>query len=200
MMTRTELLAATTEELEEANYQRVRIEDAPWDESNGRAFEDQFGVVGVFVFETWENLKRTWPDAQGLLVELISSHLPRHRPKAWEGYLVLLTPGQPPSDERRLVDHIRYDTNRVRKVVATGDSLTSVGDVRQALLPLLPVEPRPPELELEDPLPLLPEILASHGVSDFVAEALVHAFVEGRLLMEAIHTAIREVPNEGTVD
>src|SRR5207249_5630710 len=89
----TDLLAAATELLVSAGYKRVS--DVEWETlfgSNSRVFEDPYGIVAVVAYDTWGDLSSRWVDAQGALVELISKYVKGSEPKAWEGYLVLLTP------------------------------------------------------------------------------------------------------------
>src|SRR2546426_1982003 len=90
---------------------------------NTRVFEDTYGIVAVVVYETWEDLDTRWPDAQGFLVDLISEHVSSADAKAWEGYLVLLTPAVIGMTSQPDADRIRYDTTRVRKFLATGEEL-----------------------------------------------------------------------------
>ena len=114
----------------------------PHDGGTSRVFEDPYGIVAVHVFDSWRQLTEQWPVAQGRLVELISEHLTRPEPKAWEGYLVLLTPGLLPPTQRTRLNDLRYDTHRVRKLVATGDDLATLEDVQGTLLPLSPGDRR----------------------------------------------------------
>jgi hypothetical protein len=152
-----------------------------------RVFEDPYGIVAVHVFDTWQQLVDRWNVAQGQLVDLISTYLRGPEPKAWEGYLVLLTPGLLPAAEAVALNELRNDTNRVRKIVATGADLGSLDDVRGALLPLLP-------LALEDSTPprtgvleLLPELLGSSGVSQVVTGVVIDAFAANESILERLH-------------
>ena len=65
-----------------------------------------------------------WLQAQAALVDLISAFFHRSDAKAWEGYLVLLTPSVLPHDAALEVTEIRRNTTHVRKLVATGDEET----------------------------------------------------------------------------
>lgn len=189
--TPTDLLAAASSALESGGYARV-AEDRlnGWQSGNGRLYEDAYGVVAIIVFETWSGLRSGWTNAQATLVELMSEYLGKEDAKAWEGYLVLLTPGEPDLetgvDER---ESIRYDTSRVRKLVATGEELGSLLDVERVLLPVLPLNG---QAAVPDPersiLDLLPELLASDDVDPEAVSALIDAFQKQRPLLEALHS------------
>src|SRR5438128_12448349 len=87
------LLAAAAEVLQTHGYQPARPEHLKdWTASYVRVFEDAYGIVAVVVHETWQDLVSHWIDAQAALVNLISARIGQSEPKAWEGYLVLLTP------------------------------------------------------------------------------------------------------------
>lgn len=184
-LTTSQLLAATTELLESGGYNSVQPSNG-W-ASNSRVFEDPYGIVAVVAYQTWSDLAEKWPDAQGQLVELISAHLTRPEPKSWEGYLVLLTPSEAPASARSQLADIRYDTNRVRKLVATGDDLRTLDDVEQALLPLLPLQV---EAQLESGpalLERLPTLLAERGIEVEAARTVVNAFMANESILERLH-------------
>jgi hypothetical protein len=184
-LTTSQLLAAASELLETGGYEPVSPGEG-W-VSNARLFEDPYGIVAVVAFETWGDLTEGWPDAQGQLVELISEHLTRPEPKSWDGYLVLLTPSVVPSTARSQLAEIRYDTNRLRKLVATGDELHTLDDVEQALLPLLPLEV---ESQVESGpalLERLPSLLAERGIDAGVARVAVDAFTSNQSILERLY-------------
>lgn len=184
-LTTSQLLAAVSELLESGGYSRVDPTDG-WT-SSSQLFEDPYGIVAVVVYDTWTELAETWPDAQGRLVELISAHLRRPEPKSWEGFLVLLTPAVAPLEARSQTTEIRYDTNRVRKLVATGDELGTLDGVEQALLPLLPLKV---ESQLETGpalLDRLPDLLAGRDIDAEAARTVVHAFMENESILERLH-------------
>lgn len=186
-LTPTDLLAAASELLEQGGYTRVSggMVDS-WETAGTRLFEDVYNVVALVVYETWQELDAGWPAAQAELVELISAHMTRSDPKAWDGYLVLLTPG-PAIDGDRGPSVIRYDTSRVRKLVAAGDELQVVGDVERALLPLLPLDAVTAIAGERSALTMLPEILAKHGVEPQAVSVVVEAFRTQRSLVESLH-------------
>ncbi len=185
-MTTSQLLAAASEVLQEGGYTSVPATNG-WFDSDSRLFEDPYGIVAVFAYATWGDLSATWQDAQGRLVELISTHLRSPEPKAWEGYLVLITSSPTPLDARSELAEIRYDTNRVRKLVATGDELLTLDDVEQALLSLLPLKV---EAQVEAGAALLerlPELLREHGLEPEAAHVVIRAFLANESPLERLH-------------
>lgn len=184
-LTSSQLVAAATEYLLAGGYSRVEVSAAAGGTS--RVFEDPFGVVAVHVYDTWDDLHSQWNEAQGSLVELMSAHLRQREPKSWEGYLVLLCSSPTPTSERNEVSNLRYDTNRVRKLVATGDELETLEDVRTALLPLLPLEVNPPGPSGAGLLDRLPALLRDYGVDPQLTRVVVDAFVSNDSIIERIH-------------
>lgn len=184
-LTSSQLLAAASEYLLAGGYTTVDVSTAA--AGTSRVFEDPFGVVALQVYDTWHDLQRDWNEAQGFLVELMSAHLSRPEPKAWEGYLVLLCPTPVPTSERSEVANLRYDTNRVRKLVATGDELETLEDVRNALLPLLPLEVKPPSASGAGLLDRLPDLLREHGVDPQITRVVVDAFTSNDSIIERLH-------------
>lgn len=185
-LTTTNLLAAASGLLLSGGYQQVHEKsvDDRWRASNVRLFEDRFGIVAIVVYETWRDLLSRWPDAQAALVDLISQNVSSNDAKAWEGYLVLLTLGVGSHSE---VNTIRYDTSRVRKLVATGDDLRILADVERALLPLLPLGDVPLVAEQDSALEMLPQLLERRNIPEEAVRVIVHAFREQQPLLEQLH-------------
>jgi len=188
-LTATEILAAATEQFTAGGYRRVDGAKITWNFPNSRLFEDQFGLVGLAVFETWSRLVEEWADAQGALVELISKHMSRSDPKAWEGYLVLLTPGIRGTGGKEDWMSIRYNTRRIRKFVASGEDLKSISDVRATIAPLLPFQAVDSTTGLNGSvLELLPDLLAEeHDISTELGRCIVRAFEDQKNMMQELH-------------
>jgi hypothetical protein len=187
-LTTTDLLAAVSDCLCGGGYERIGdARRGEWPTESVRLFEDAYGVVAVVVYDTWRDLLSGWVDAQDALVQLISSHISRSDAKAWDGYLVLLTPGIMASDTRNAATQIRYDTTRVRKLLAAGDDLKSLGDVERALLPLLPLEAGFELDEQESVLEMLPGLLSRRSISEDAVRVLIKAFTEQQPLVERLH-------------
>jgi hypothetical protein len=120
-LTGTDLLAQATQVLVDNGYKSVETElPGNWSATKARIFEDPYSIVAVIVYDTWTELNERWSDAQDTLVSVISQYVSKGEAKAWEGYVVLMTPAPIGASVRTDVTRIRYDTNRVRKLVATG--------------------------------------------------------------------------------
>jgi hypothetical protein len=188
-LTSASLLAAASEILERAGYRRV-TEDrvAKWPLPDYRVYEDAYSVVAVVVYGTWAELATGWTDAQGRLVALISDHFGSGQPKAWDGYLVVITTSTPTEDREVEASRIERDTSRVRKLVASGNDIRTIADVERALLPLLPVDPRPFDVDSDEAvLSMLPRLLALRGVPEGAARELVEAYARQEPLLERLH-------------
>lgn len=187
-LTSTDLIAAASEILENSGYVRIDATTPGSAISEARVFEDPYSVVTLIVCETWPELESRWTNAQGGLVELMSAHMSSDDPKAWEGYLVLLTPGLTAgSEDTQTVSSIRYDISRVRKLVATGDELKQISDVERTLLPLLPLLPLQTTGDAGSVLDLLPELLAGREqIEESAVRAVIDAFIAQKPLVEAL--------------
>jgi hypothetical protein len=185
-LTSTDLIAAASQTLITGGYRQIADGFREWDTPTSRLFEDEYGIVGVVVFETCADLLRTWPDLQASLVDVISRHVGTEEAKSWDGYLVLLSPGNAPL-ENLAIDELRYNTIRLRKLVATADDLKSATDVERVLRPLLPLPQERANLGQQSALDLLPRLLAEQNISEGVTRTLVDAFREQSPLMERIH-------------
>ena len=187
-LTTTRLIAAASNTLLSNGYHQVSVSLGEFSDSVARVFEDEYGIVAVLVFETWSDLRNKWPISQDLLVSLMSQHIRKTEAKAWEGYLVLLTPSTPGSDAQLQADQIRYDTLRVRKLVGTGDDLQELSSVERVLLPVLPLKTSAGTTREESSLlSILPTSLARKGIPEEATRFLVRAIREGRSLLEALH-------------
>lgn len=185
-MTPTDLIAACTSVLQSGGYQSIRDGFSQWNTTSTRLFEDRYNVVGIAVFATSDELLGTWADLQGALVDVISRHVGQAESKAWDGYLVLLTAGIASSSAAE-IESLRYDTTRLRKLVATGEDLVAAGDVERLLRPLLPLRAAQGSISQGTALDLLPRLLAEQGITEQTTELLVKAFTEQEPLMEMLH-------------
>lgn len=185
-LTPTDLIAASSSVLEAGGYQPIREGFPEWGTTSTRLFEDEYNVVGVAVFTTCAELLRSWADLQGSLVDVISRQVGRTENKAWDGYLVLLTAGMAPSGDPD-IEAIRYDTTRLRKLVATGEDLNAPCDVERLLRTLLPLRTEQGSISQGSALDLLPDLLAEHGINRDTTTVLVKAFFDQKPLMEILH-------------
>lgn len=184
----TQMLAAASQVLASSGYAGapMRSDDSAQAYAS-RVFEDRYGIVAVCVFDSWGSLVKDWPVAQGQLVGLMSETLRRPEPKAWEGYLVLMTPGLMPLGDRTLINSMRADTNRVRKLVAAGDELGTLEDIRTFLLPLVPLETDESLSGEGNLLESLPELLQEQGVMPQVTETVLQAFAANESILQRLH-------------
>lgn len=182
-LTVAEVLGAVSGRLTRAGFQ-VGPELGLGVEEQLRCFEDDVSIVGVAQFRSWSALRANWLDAQSVLVDLLSERLERSDPKAWEGYLVLLTLDRPMNSAE--VDEIRRDTTRLRKILATGEDLTSVSQVDDALLPVLPLTGGVLRHGAGSILDRLPGLLAEKGIDEGLTLRVGEAFDNDRPLMEAV--------------
>jgi hypothetical protein len=187
-LTKTALLAEASAVLERAGYAEVKRElGEPLERISARLYEDEYAIAALAVYETWSELRDRWEDAQGALVKLISSSLDEGEPKAWEGYLVLLTPSITPLDDGIIADDIRRNVRHVRKLVGTGTELAAI-DVSAILRPLLKLEPETVLAEeRQSMLALLPSRLSHYGIDEQVTKTLVDAFDHQQPLVERLH-------------
>jgi hypothetical protein len=188
VLTATDIIAPATECLSSAGYSVVKSDKtSAWTQRPARLFEDPYSVVGVVVFDTWADLSEGWGDAQAGLVESMSAYVGRAEPKAWDGYLALFTPAILPREETARAQSIRYDTTRLRKLLATGSDLTTLAAVRDTLLPLLPVREHSTPGTQGSALDALPRLLGKRGFEERTIRGLIRAFRDQHSLMDALH-------------
>lgn len=188
-LTPATILAEAARVLDGANYHVKRRIEGKLDFPSERALlaEDKYGVVALVVYDTWSELASSWRSAQAVVVEAMSREYKRLDRKAWDGYLILLTPALATESDSTVHD-IRYDTSRIRKLVATGQELVTLADVERVLLPLLPLSLD--SIEVGDSQSLLDELpghLERAGVARELADAAVEAFRSHRPIVQEIH-------------
>jgi hypothetical protein len=144
-------------------------------------------IVAVHVYDTWHELTEDWAVAQSLLVDIISANVTRREPKAWEGYLVLLTGADLLEEDHQALADLRSNTSRLRKLVATGQDVQTLDDVHNALLPLLPLKVDNPEYSEAGLLARLPVLLEEDGIDRRSTEAAIDAFLRNESIMERLH-------------
>jgi len=184
-LTTSELLALASAQLSSNDYRVVRdVRGTLHSAERGLLAEDASSVVSVVVFETWQQLESEWRDAQADLVDLMSRRLERSAPKAWDGYLVLLCAS--PQSDHHAVAQIERDTTRVRKIVATGDTLRTIKDIENVLDVLAPLELPNAVTAFEDVLEALPELIGD-GIDPQAVKTVVDAFRNMEAPLERLH-------------
>src|SRR5271156_4753841 len=100
-LTPNNVFSAAVKQFQEAGYKTVETQRvADWSAAHGRIFEDASAVVLLAVYDTWDSLITGWAEAQSTLVDLVSEYFTRTDAKAWDAYLVLLTPAPITSEQR----------------------------------------------------------------------------------------------------
>ena len=191
-LTATTLAAEAAQVLADAGYQLATPQQKQWPAPGARIYEDPYRIVALVVYETWADLSSGWLAAQEALVGLISSHFKRGEPKTWEGYLLLFTPSVVPTVACAEAVAIERNIAHVRKILGTGDDLREPSHVRDALLPLTPLDAiesiSPPRAALD----ILPELLAARGISEAAAQSVVQAFLNEEPIVDRLHAQIGE--------
>jgi hypothetical protein len=188
-LTVSQILATVDETMLAADYKVGETgESEYWRPASRRVYEDEYGVVGLVVFDSWNELDAGWRRAQAELVHLLSDHLTADEPKAWEGYLLLLTPGRAPTEKS--IAEIRYDLTRLRKIAAGGERLRTVGDVKRVVSPVLPLTFGAERDEAIGLLEKLPELIADEEVPEASVQALVQAYAGQESMMQALHRSL----------
>ena len=184
----TAIVAQAAETLEGAGFKTVdpSATDA-WRASATKVYEDAYSIVCIAAYETWADLASRWIEDQSTVVDLISKHFVRTEAKAWDGYLVLLTPSAVPRSDRSTAISIQRDTLHLRKLVADGGELRALGSVRRMLLPLLPIE-EDFSLEPRNVLDALVPLLTRHGVDEESVRVAIEAFRDQRSMITDLHT------------
>ena len=187
-VTASSILAAATSMLTRNGYQQVATRFRGFEGSTARIFEDEFAIVGLVVFETVSELLRSWTDLQGSLVQVISQYVGIDESKAWDGYLVLLSPSTSTVDGDQL-EAIRYDTTRVRKIVSTGREMNSTQDVERVLSGLVPLTTTGARSGMaSSALDVLPAILENKGIPAGATKLVIDAFRDHAPMLEHLHS------------
>jgi hypothetical protein len=188
LLTREQILAEAASVLIQNNFSvSSEIEIAGIDKSNQRVFEDAYCVGLLAFFEDFKTLKESWVDIQTSLVEKITSVLSQSDRKSWDVYLVLFTTGFVSSSDISAVKSIKYDTNRVRKLLSTGEDLRDLSDVGAALLPLMPIVEKSRVTNSDSVLKRLPEILEANENHAKMIRIAVEAFESQESISSALY-------------
>ena len=178
MLTLSASMTLASEKLSANGYRVVRDLDLKALPSDRALLaEDEYSVLAIVGYETWAQLEAEWSDAQAELVDLFSQHLARSAPKAWDGYLLLLCSGAAPDSGS--VSQIERDTTRIRKIVATANTLKTTTDLTRILDVFMPLSIPESKIAIPDVLDALPELLR-----DRVAPSAVKTVIEAFRNME----------------
>ncbi len=104
-------------------------------------FEDE-NILGIAVsFDLPEDLIKEWNRVEDTVLARFGNDFRQAGEKAWNVYCVFLTSQEPTEVQARSIRAIEEDLRQTRKLA--GHSLNSRELVRSALLPILPLGPRP---------------------------------------------------------
>lgn len=183
-----DLLVAATDILVRNGFSRATPHILPEiDFSRQAIFEDPYSIVAIIVFDTWHELVSKWANAQTSFVDLVSRNISKDEMKSWDCYLLLWTADYTPFSSSGEREVIRYDTSRVRKLVASGEELKEIADVEAALLPLLPIVDTINASTQMGVLDRIPSLLESRELSASKIQRVIDAFEKQESLAEAIH-------------
>lgn len=156
-------------------------------------FEDPLTVVGYAVYETTDELVRSWLDAQDQMASAISRSDFDLGAKAWDGYLILATSQRSMPDQSVQLASIRTNTKRLRKILVLGEDLelrsgqqSVESAVARCLAPLAPLE-LGAGAGASDPLAGLSDRLEVPGLDRADIDAVVSAYRESRPLIQVLH-------------
>lgn len=158
-------------------------------------YEDVYSFIGVAWFSSVQEMAARWASVQEELWRVAALAPGRLGVKAWDGYLVLITPEAIPTSLASEISSIRSDTRRLRKIVLTGDDIDEgspvsvAASVRRALTPILPIMIGPTATIL-DPVATLPARLAPTGIGLPILEEVVAAYRRGEPMVQALHRAL----------
>jgi hypothetical protein len=131
-------------------------------------FEDDSILGFVGIFDTAEEMVKSWSNKQATFIQRNAAALRRSNLKAWNCYAILLCAEQVNLEGRQLFAEIEGDLSLTRKIVAEG--ISTQRDLQRALLPILPIQNRAlvaasESLDLESRLDLWPKnaVLALEG-------------------------------------
>jgi hypothetical protein len=132
------------------------------------AFEDATVIGFVLQYDHSSDLISSWKRDSLRVAARQRVALTKAAQKAWNAYLILLTPGEADFGEALLMGQIEEDLEGMRKI-ARG-RVTDAEHARQALLPLLPFKSKP----TLDPIDMAFEIRTRTSELD---QALVDTFL-----------------------
>lgn len=133
-----EILQSCNDLLRESGYS---VERAAIGQGEALVFEGDIVLGFLFAYDSSADLMKSWPTDSDAAISTYQFGLRKSGTKAWNTYLILLTPE--PADYAKAVSlgAIEEDLGGTRKVVRAG--IQDVADLSAALLPLLPLQSAP---------------------------------------------------------
>jgi len=163
----TDVLMICIQILEEAGF---RTETATASRQS-IIFENDTVLGFVSIYEDTQALMRGWQADLDRLVDAYQFALRRSGDKAWNAYAVMISAAEANYSESVVLSAIEEDLVGVRKIARSG--MRDVADLREALLPLLPLQSAP-QLEAVDmggEIRLRTTELPSRAVDAFLSDA-----------------------------
>lgn len=165
-------------------------------------YEDSLCFVAVSLFSDVDALIRDWQSAQEELTSLLQRYPAHIGAKAWDGYLVLVTPDRLSSLTVAEITAIRSNTKRLRKLVLCDeDTIDSdrksdlIARIARGLSPVLPLT-LPTKRHYVNPLGSLADRLKVAGLTSGQIASVVDAYNSGMPIMSALHEVV-EIRREG---
>jgi hypothetical protein len=167
----TDVIDLCRETLGEANFSTRRVEMMPDRSVDVLAFESDTVLGFILAYDRFEVLAASWrTDIEGLF----SSHrfgLRHAGDKAWNAYAVILSRVAAVDQEVTALGSIEEDLIGFRKITYAG--ISDATDVRNALLPLLPLQsaPKLEAVDMSAEIRVRTQELPSRVVDGFLAAA-----------------------------
>ncbi len=146
-------------------------------------FENDSVLGFVLVFQNASTLISSWQEVSGRVIESVQLSLRRASDKAWNAYLVMLTPEKENYGLQVTLATIEENLIGTRKIVRSG--VSKAEDIDLAMLPLVKIQ-NPPNLDpinIEDEIRLRTSELPEELVESFLGgapEALLVQLSEAR--------------------
>lgn len=133
-----DILSLTAQVLNEAGFSTAEIQVG---NGLGLAFESHTVLGFAFAYVEPNDLVTRWSQDANAAIAAHQFGLRRAGNKAWNTYIVLLSSGIPDQALSARIGAVEEDLVGTRKIASAG--IAGAGDVRKALLPLLPIQTAP---------------------------------------------------------
>lgn len=133
-----EIQQSSSELLKEAGYS---AEQAHIGKREALVFEGDTVLGFLFVYDSSADLMKSWSSDSDMAISTYQFGLRKSGTKAWNTYLILLTPELPDYGRAVSLGAIEEDLSGTRKIAKAG--IRDLTDLGAALLPLLPLQSAP---------------------------------------------------------
>lgn len=163
-----DILQSSNDLLNDAGYlaQRLRI-----GQREALIFEGDTVQGFLFVYDSSVSLMKSWSVDSDVAIATYQFGLRKSGSKAWNTYLVLLTPESSDYVSASLLSAIEEDLRGTRKVAKGG--IQNLADLHAALLPLLPLQnaPRLEAVDMQEEIRQRATELPPRAVEAFLSDA-----------------------------